>query len=380
MLRHFLVQQDDVNIMVEIVAASRRFSFSHPMHIAFLETEPDEQEALARALAPHGVKFASTIDEATEAEILSIFIDTEVNRALIDRCAALRFIATRSTAADHIDVTECARRGIVVSNVPSYGEYTVAEHTFALLLGVTRRMREAMDLARHGPSFSYADVRATELHGKTLGVIGAGKIGQHVIRFAKGFEMRVIVHEVEQNAELARQLGFTYVTLEELLASADIITLHAPLTPQNYHLFDRETFAKCRRGLIIINTARGRLIDTDALGEALDSGHVAAAGLDVLEDERVLRRDTSRIIGEQIVERLHANFGERELRAPDRARVQELEALMQNHRLLARPNVLFTPHMAFNSYEAVERILQTTVENIRAFIAGAPMNVVAPAK
>jgi D-lactate dehydrogenase len=345
--------------------------------IVFLETEPDEQESLTRELAPHIVTFATSTDEIAEVEILSVFVETRVDRALLDRCPALRLVATRSTAAEHIDVAECARRGIRVCNVPSYGEHTVAEHTFALMLGVARRLREAMHLAQHA-SFSYEDVRATELHGKTLGVIGAGKIGQHVIRFAKGFDMRVVVHELDENPELAQQLGFVYVSFDELLAEAEIITLHAPLTPANYHLFDRETFAKCRRGVLIINTARGRLIDTDALCEALDSGVVGGAALDVLEDERVLRRDTPQIIGEQIVEHLHGNFRPRELRAPDNARVQELEALMQNHRLLVRPNVLFTPHMAFNSVEAVERILQTTIENIRAFVAGVPVNVVSP--
>jgi len=343
--------------------------------IIFLETERDERQWLERELAQHDVIFADNADDLTGADILSVFIESQIDRDLLDRIPSLRFITTRSTVADHIDLVECRRRGITVSNVPSYGEYTVAEHTFALMLGVARRYREAVDLARHA-SFSYENVRATELHGKTLGVIGAGKIGQYVIRFASGFDMRVVVHDVDENATLAQQLGFHYVSLDELLATSDIITLHAPLTQANYHLFNRDTFAKCRRGVIIINTARGRLIDTDALCEALDSGIVAGAGLDVLEDERVLRRDTSHIIGEQIVERLHADFGPRELRAPDAARLRELEVLVQNHRLLARPNVLFTPHMAFNSVEAVERILQTTVDNIRAFIDSAPINVV----
>lgn len=376
MLSHFAVEQYDVNIVMEIVARTLRFPLLHPMRIAFLETEPDEQDALARELSAHEVTFPQTIDQITDAEILSVFIETRVDRALLDRSPRLRMITTRSTAVEHIDIAECTRRGIVVCNVPSYGEYTVAEHTFALMLGVTRRLREAMEASRHA-SFSYADVRATELRGKTLGVIGAGKIGQHVIRFANAFGMRVIVNEISEDPQLAQQLGFRYVAFDELLAEADIVTLHAPLTESNYHLFNRDTFAKCRQGVIIINTARGRLIDTDALCEALDSGIVAGAGLDVLEDERVMRRDTSHIIGEQIVEHLRGNFAQRELRAPDRARVQELEALVQNHRLLVRPNVLFTPHMAFNSVEAVERILQTTLDNIRAFVAGTPINVVA---
>jgi D-lactate dehydrogenase len=141
-------------------------------------------------------------------------------------------------------------------------------------------------------------------------------------------------------------------------------------------LFDRAAFAKCRRGVFIVNTARGGLIETDALCEALDSGVVAGAGLDVLEDERVMRRETSHIIGDQIIERLHANFPPRELRAPDNSRIKELQSLMLHHKLLERPSVLFTPHIAFNSTEAIERILTVTVENIRGFLNNAPINVV----
>src|SRR3954453_4199118 len=181
-----------------------------PKRIIFLETERDEREWLERELAQHKVTFADNADEIADAEILSVFIESQVGRDLLDRAASLRFITTRSTVADHIDLVECARRNVTVSNVPSYGEYTVAEHTFALMLGVARRYREAVDLARHA-SFSYENVRATELHGKTLGVIGAGKIGQYVIRFASGFDMRVVVHDLEENAALAQQLGFHYL-------------------------------------------------------------------------------------------------------------------------------------------------------------------------
>src|SRR4051794_34086818 len=195
--------------------------------IIFLDTERDEQEWLQRELAQHEVSFVTSTSEIGNAEILSVFIQSQIDRGLLDRSPSLRFITTRSTVADHIDLVECRRRGITVSNVPSYGEYTVAEHTFALMLGVARRYREAVDLAQHA-SFSYENVRATELHGKTLGVIGAGKIGQYVIRFASGFDMRVVVHDVDENATLAQQLGFHYVSLDELLATSDIITLHAP--------------------------------------------------------------------------------------------------------------------------------------------------------
>jgi D-lactate dehydrogenase len=348
--------------------------------IVFVETEASEQEWLTGAMTEHQLSFAPDLDNvAGDAQILSVFLNSTINGELLDRHSSIELITTRSTTTEHIDVAECGRRGVTVSNVTTYGEHTVAEHTFALMLGLSRKLREAMGVSRE-TAFSYEQLRGSDLRGKTLGVVGAGHIGQHVIRMAKAFGLEPVVYDIETNTDLARDLGFSYVGFEELLASADIITLHAPLTAETYHLFDRQAFAKCRPGVLIINTARGRLIETVALVEALDSGIVGGAGLDVLEDERVMRRATNRVIGDQIIERLHSDFAPRELRAHDNSRIKELHDLMLHHNLLERSNVLFTPHIAFNSMEAVERILVATVENIRAFVAGAPINVVgAPA-
>jgi D-lactate dehydrogenase len=174
---------------------------------------------------------------------------------------------------------------------------------------------------------------------------------------------------------MAELVGSRYVSLDELLRASHVISLHAPLTPETYHLLDREAFAKCWPGVVIINTARGALIDTKALIEALDAGQVGGAGLDVLEDESVMQKEGARIITEQIVARLRATTSE-EVRMQRPERVQELEELFENRRLLARAEVVFTPHVAFNSVEAVERINSMTVENIRAFLQGAPVNVV----
>lgn len=345
--------------------------------IAFIETESAEQEWLRAELAEHQLQFAPELSGSPDdVEIVSVFLNSRVDRAFFDQHPRVELIATRSTTTEHIDLAECAARRVPVCNVPAYGDYTVAEHTFALIFGLARRLREALESTRHAV-FSYEDLRGFELRGKTLGIVGAGRIGQHVIRMSKAFGLDVIVHDVDENTQLARDLGFRYVTFEELLQKSDIISLHAPLRSETFHLFDRETFAKCKPGVYIINTARGRLIDTNALVEALDSGIVAGAGLDVLEEERALRRDTSQIISDQIIERLHANFAPREIRAPDNSRIKELQTLMMNHNLLERPNVLFTPHIAFNTVEAVERILIATAQNIRAFLTGAPINLIA---
>ena len=356
-------------VRVSLSMATRR-------RIAFIEAESAEQEWLSRKLSEHDLYFAAGLPAADfNPDIVSIFLNSRIDPGFFENHASVELITTRSTTTEHIDLAECARRGVTVCNVPRYGDYTVAEHTFALILGLVRRLREAMDSTKHA-AFSYEEVRGTELRGKTLGVVGAGLIGENVIRMSKAFGLRTIVHDIEPQAQLARDLEFSYVTFDDLLAQSHIISLHAPLTAETYHLFDRAAFAKCRPGVFIVNTARGGLIETDALCEALNSGMVAGAGLDVLEDERVMRRETSHIIGDQIIERLHANFPPRELRAPDNSRVRELQSLMLNHKLLERPNVLFTPHIAFNSTEAIERILTVTVENIRGFLTHAPVNVV----
>jgi D-lactate dehydrogenase len=167
------------------------------------------------------------------------------------------------------------------------------------------------------------------------------------------------------------------VPFDETLQRSHILTLHIPLTPATVHLLDRNAFAKCRRGVLVINTARGGVIHTESLLEALESGLVGGAGLDVLEDERVFRKEASRVITDQIVAHLHAeptSPEERHQRDPER--LEEIRRLGRNERLLARNNVVFTPHTAFNSVEAVERIDAVTTENIRAFLAGTPVNVV----
>jgi D-lactate dehydrogenase len=344
--------------------------------IVFIEAEGAEQDWLTGAMAEHELHFASDLSEMDgDPQIVSVFINSPIDRDFLDRHGAVELITTRSTTTEHIDLKECAARRVPVCNVPTYGEHTVAEHTFALMLGLARRLREAMDASRH-TTFSYEQLRGSELRGKTLGVVGAGSVGQIVIRMAKCFGLDPIVSDIQPNVDLARELGFAYVGFDEMLARSDIITLHAPLTAQTYHLFDRAAFAKCRPGVLIVNTARGRLIDTTALCEALDSGTVAGAGLDVLEDERVMRQSTAHLISSQIVDRLHSSFPPRELRAPDNSRISELHELMMTHKLLGRTNVLFTPHIAFNSVEAVERILVATVENIRAFVARSPINLV----
>nr|MDQ3623982.1 hydroxyacid dehydrogenase [Verrucomicrobiota bacterium] len=310
-----------------------------------------------------------------EATVVSTFINSTLTEAFLATHPRLQLITTRSTSIDHIDVAACRGRGVTVSHVPYYGETAVTEHTFALILALSRRLRELMALAHSKERFSYQATRGFDLCGKTLGVLGAGEIGQRVIALARAFQMRVIASDIETSPELEQALGFEFLPLEELLARSDILSLHLPLSPLTYHILDRAAFAKCKRGVIVVNTARGGLIDTAALCEALDSGQVGGAGLDVLEDERVLRDSAATIISADIVRHLQSDALAREARDADR--VGEVRDLMLGDSVVARPNVVFTPHVAFNSVEAVLRRNYVTVENVRASLAGKPINVVA---
>ncbi len=293
--------------------------------------------------------------EARSAEIVSVFVHSRLDREALERLPNLKFIATRSTGFDHIDLTRCQERAILVSNVPSYGENTVAEHTFALILALSRNIHKAFvhTLARELP---FKELRGFDLAGKTLGVVGAGRIGLHVVKIAKGFGMQVVTYDVRHEPLLAEVLGFRYAPLEELLQISDVISLHCPYSPKTHHLINAESIRHIKRGALVINTARGGLIDPAALTAALDEGILAGAALDVLEGEELLK-DERQILAQPLAQ-------------------DKLRTLLLNHSLLKRDNVVITPHIAFNSREAVQRILDTTIENIRAFLAGQPQNLV----
>lgn len=331
--------------------------------IIFLEVEPWEKTFLAeRCPAPWSPRFHPDeadrieLERITGAEILSVFIYSDLDAALLSRLPNLKMIATRSTGHDHIDTAWCRGKGVAVCNVPSYGANTVAEHAFALILSLSRRIYPARARTIQG-DFSFRGLQGFDLMGKVLGVIGTGQIGRHVIRIANGFQMRVVAYDVRPDPSLAELLGFTYVGADDLLARADVVSLHSPLTPGTRHLIGRRQFEIMKRGALLINTARGGLVDTEALLWALENGIVGGAGLDVLEGEEAVREER---------ELLSSRYDEERLRS-----------VIRNHILLKREDVIITPHIAFNSREAVERILATTVENIRGFLRGAPQNRVA---
>ena len=337
-------------------------STAAPM-IAFLEVEAWE-EAILRRLCPPAwrVRFYAEeadridLDKISDAQIISVFIYSDLDATRLSQLPSLRMIATRSTGYNHIDTAFCRERNIVLSNVPSYGANTVAEHTFALLLSLSRNIYQARERTLRN-DFSFHGLQGFDLMGKILGVIGTGQIGRHVVRIAKGFEMQVLAYDPHQDLAISKQLGFEYIGLDALLARSDVISLHCPLTAETQHLIGKSAFMRMKKNVYLINTARGGLIDTEALLWALDARIVAGAGLDVLEEEEAVREER---------ELLSGRFDE-----------GKLQAVLRNHVLAKHERVIITPHIAFNSREAVERILGTTLQNIAAYLAAAPSNVVA---
>lgn len=333
------------------------------MKLIVFETEEWEHAACLRLLPEHDVSCtreplnARAASSYPDAEAVSTFVNSKVSADVLVLFPSLRLIATRSTGYDHIDLDYCREHGITVCNVPDYGDTTVAEHTFALLLALDRHLVPAVERTRRG-DFSQAGLRGFDLRGKTLGVIGTGRIGQRVIEIAKGFGMEVLAFDVRPDDAAAQALGFRYGDLMNVLGQSDVVTLHVPATPQTYHLISDRELAAMKDGVILINTARGSIIDVSALLRALADKKVRAAGLDVLSEEPLLRDEAEIFRGDR--QDTHA----------------ELRALLANHVLLRFPNVIVTPHIAYNTEDALRRILDTTLANIKAFAQGRPQNVV----
>ncbi|HCM36547.1 MAG: hypothetical protein A3J30_02785 [Candidatus Wildermuthbacteria bacterium RIFCSPLOWO2_02_FULL_47_9c] len=333
------------------------------MKIAFFELEGWEELIIKQELGPHEFYFSS--EELTELklpaernfDVISVFMDSRITKKTLEQFPNLKGIATRSTGYDHIDLAAARQRGVTVSSVPGYGSNTVAEFAFGLILNLTRKIYQAIDQIKETKSFSLTGLRGIELKGKTLGIVGTGRIGREMVGIAEGFEMNVIASDPSPDDALAKEKGFRYVSLEDLLSQADIISLHCPYTKATHHLINQKNIALVKRGAYLVNTARGGIIETQAIIEGLQEGILAGAALDVLEEEGEIK-------------------DELEFLSRGQAQADRLMVMLQNHALMKMPNVLVTPHNAFNSQEALERILRTTIENIRGFLKGKPLNVV----
>jgi D-lactate dehydrogenase len=331
------------------------------MKIAFFEIKGWEKKYLKKRLKDHDLTFyheslnLKNVQEIQNFDIISVFIYSKIDRQILQKLPKLKLIGTRSTGFDHINVKDCKRRKITVCNVPFYGENTVAEHTFALILSISRNIHKSY-MRTIRSDFSIEGLKGFDLEGKTLGVIGAGRIGLHVIKMAKGFGMNILAYDINQDRFLAEVLGFKYVSLEELLRKSDIITLHVPYNKKTHHLINKDTIKLIKKGAILINTSRGGNVDTVALIEALDKEILCGAGLDVLEGEELIKEEKQLLY--------------------DPGKLEVLGNLVKDHILLSKDNVVFTPHIGFYSQEALERILETTVQNMLAFVSENPQNVI----
>jgi D-lactate dehydrogenase len=261
----------------------------------------------------------------------------------------LKLICTRSTGYDHINISVAKKNNVCVCNIPSYGENTVAEHTFALILALSRNIHKSYVKTLRN-DFSLDGLMGFDLKNKTLGVVGAGKIGLHVIRIAKSFGMNIIAFDVNQDNFIAEVLDFKYVSFKELLGSSDIVSLHAPYNEKTHHMINKDTVKLLKKGSFLINTSRGGLVDLDALMMGLDKNIIAGAGLDVIEGEEFIKEEKQLLY--------------------DPKKAESALTLAKDHILFDNEKVIFTPHIAFYSHEALMRILKQTSENIKSYIKG----------
>ena len=316
--------------------------------IAFFDAKPYDRESFDRVNGHYSIRYedcrltAQTAPLAVGCEAVCAFVNDEIGRdvVLVLSDMGVKVLAMRCAGFSNVDL-ETAEGRLRVVRVPAYSPHAVAEHAMGLLLAVNRKLHRAYARTRDF-NFSINGLTGVDLYGKTLGVIGTGKIGRAMMAIGRGFGMRVIAYDPYP----APGAGIEYVPLSQLLAESDAISLHCSLTESSYHLLDEAAFRRMKRGVLIVNTSRGALVDGQALLNALDSGVVRGAGLDVYEEES-------------------GYFFQDKSSQPVRDHLLAL--------LLSRPNVLLTSHQAFLTEEALDNIARTTLDNLDAFFAGEPL-------
>jgi D-lactate dehydrogenase len=343
--------------------------------IALFEISSSHKVYFKKALKKYNIVFfnekidKNCLPKQNNFEIISPFVGSKMDKEVIAHFPNLKLIAARSTGVDHIDLKECQKKGIKVANVPVYGDNTVAEHTFALILTLSRKIFKSFDQIKETGSFSLKGMQGFDLKNKVLGVIGTGNIGRYVIGIARGFQMKVLAFDVYPDEKLAEKLDFKYTkTLEELLKKSDIVTLHVPLNAQTRHLINKNNIYKIKKGALLINTARGGIMETEALLKALKDKHLAGVGLDVLEGEKAIKEELEIFTTDK--------YEVYDLVEEYKTKEKDLKVLVQNRILVDMENVIITPHNAFNSKEALQRICEITLENINSFIENNPQNIV----
>ncbi|HUG87729.1 MAG TPA: 2-hydroxyacid dehydrogenase [Actinomycetota bacterium] len=321
------------------------------MRVAFFSAKPYDRRAFARANEAHGHDLhfleprltRETVPLAEGFPCVCAFVNDRLDREVLAALAegGMRLVALRSAGFNHVDLEAAEELGMTVARVPAYSPHAVAEHAAGLILGLNRRIHRAYARVREG-NFALDGLMGFDLHGRTVGVVGTGQIGAVFCRIMHGFGCRLLAHDLVPNPACVA-LGVEYVELDRLLGESDIISLHAPLTPDTYHLIDENAVRAMRPGAMLINTSRGALVDARALIEGLKSGRIGFLGLDVYEEEGDLFFEdlSDRVIQDDVFVRL-----------------------------MTFPNVIITGHQAFFTEDAVGSIAETTLANVTAFERG----------
>jgi len=330
--------------------------------MVFFEIESWEADYVRERLKGHELVFTQdrlnkeNAAKYSDADVLSVFVNCDLSIEVMSKFKNLKFINTMSTGFEHINLNEAKARGIPVSNVPSYGENTVAEHAFSLLLALARKLFPSVEKVKKGNFNTGPELKGFDLKGKTIGIVGTGKIGANSARIAKGFQMEIVAYDAFPNQKLVDELGVKYMSFEDVLKVSDILTFHVPAIPETFHMVNMKNLRLIKKGCILINTSRGTVIETDAMIEGLNQEIFSGIGLDVLESEVELKEE------KQLLSRNYA---------PEKQKL-----MLEEHILTEYDNVLITPHNAFNSTEALQRILNTTLQNINGFLDKNPVNLV----
>ena len=333
--------------------------YSQPMRVAVFSSKPYDEQYLGAAAegSSHELDFFEAklncdhVPLAADHDAVCVFVHDEVTGEVLEKLAegGVKLVALRAAGFNNVDLEVARDLGVRVCRVPAYSPYAVAEHAVALILTLVRRTNRAYNRVRDA-NFALDGLLGYDLHGKCVGVVGTGRIGTVFATIMQGFGCRLLAYDPYPN-ETMEQLGATYVDLPELFAEADIIALHAPLTPETHHIVNRQSLAAVKPGVMIVNTSRGALIDTEAAIDALKDGRVGYLGLDVYEEEDAV------------------GFFE-----------DQSQSIIQDDtfaRLLTFPNVLITAHQAFFTAEALANIADTTIANLTAFETdGAPLHEV----
>jgi D-lactate dehydrogenase len=327
------------------------------MKIAFFDVKPEEESFIRESFPEKEIYLSSqkltedNLPEKKDFEVISVFISSQITAKVLNYFPNLKMINTRSTGFDHIDLKTSKERGIIVTYVPGYGDNTVAEYAFGLLLNLTRKIYKAVDQIKETENFSLEGLRGVDLKGKILGVIGTGRIGKEAIKIGRGFGMVIYAYDPYPDYNFALAYGVKYVSLEELLKNADCITIHCPLTKNTKNLINVKNINLLKEGVYLVNTARGGIIQTEAIIKGLEDGKFEGVALDVLEEETETKDELEFLIKGSTK---HA----------------ELKKILENHILMKHPKVLISPHNAFNTKEAIQRILDTSLSTIKEFGEG----------